>query len=283
MLIVAKIVDDLKVAGEGDRAAQILKSFHNRFKLGTVNHGPGKRRFFGINTTQNEDLTIKTDANDKLKAVTEYPISRHRRTEPDEVLNSIEKSAFASVNSSLGWIGTSPSPLYALYSSYLQQKAPIIKVSNLVEQINIVRNLKKMATTVSYPRLTDDHKYDLGVLLFADASRTNENGQLGVLAGLLVGELKNNAIYHAVSWRSHKSKRPVKSVSAAEILAAAEGIDEEKSLLAHILSCWTWISMYGFVWTPRIRSHFFRHNEIQLIAPSVAMLAVYYLSSKLVQ
>lgn len=40
--------------------------------------------------------------------------------------------------------------------------------------------------------------------------------------------MKTNAIYHVISWISHKSKRPVKSVPAAEIMAATEGIDEGK-------------------------------------------------------
>lgn len=35
---------------------------------------------------------------------------------------------------------------------------------------------------------------------------------------------------HTLSWSSHKSKRPVKSIGAAEILAAGEAIDEGKVL-----------------------------------------------------
>lgn len=66
--------------------------------------------------------------------------------------------------------------------------------------------------------------------MFSDASRVDENGQIGVLTGLLVGEMENNSIYHPLSWISHKAKRPVKSVPAAEILAATEGIDEGKTI-----------------------------------------------------
>ena len=62
VLIVANIVDDQKVAGERDLAAQFLKSFHNRFKLVKINHGPGKLRFYGINTVQNDECTVSTDA-----------------------------------------------------------------------------------------------------------------------------------------------------------------------------------------------------------------------------
>lgn len=110
VLIVAKVLDDLKAAGEGDRVKQFFKEIDRRFKFGDVKHGPGKLGFFGTNTVQNGDFTIKTDAGDKLNAVTEYPFSRQRRKQFDQPLNKIEKSVFASVNSSLGWIGTAASP-----------------------------------------------------------------------------------------------------------------------------------------------------------------------------
>ena len=150
VLLVAKIVDDLKVAGEGNRAQLFLEKFDEQFKFGNVNHGPGKLRFFGINTVQNTDHTIETDADDKMDAVTEYPFSRMRRKQFDQPLNQMEKSVFASTNSSLGWIGTAASPFCSLYASYLQQKAPELKVWHLVEQINIVRKLKKIGSTVAY-------------------------------------------------------------------------------------------------------------------------------------
>lgn len=41
--------------------------------------------------------------------------------------------------------------------------------------------------------------------------------------------MMDNAIYHVLSWISHKAKSPVKSVPAAEILSATEGIDEGKT------------------------------------------------------
>lgn len=65
-------------------------------------------------------------------------------------------------------------------------------------------------------------------LFFANLSSVEDHGQLGILARLLVGKFKKNAIYHAISWISHKSKRPVKSVPAAEILASTEVFDEAR-------------------------------------------------------
>lgn len=39
--------------------------------------------------------------------------------------------------------------------------------------------------------------------------------------------MTSNAINHPISWISHTEKRPVKSVQAAEVNAAGEGIDED--------------------------------------------------------
>ena len=108
-------------------------------------------------------------------------------------------------------------------------------MSHIVEQQNIVRKLQKLGTKISYPRPTDKTKYDLTILVFADASKGDDHGQLGLITGLLVGEMKNDAIFHTLSWLSHKSKRPVKSVPAAEILASAEAIDEAK-MISHAFS-----------------------------------------------
>lgn len=232
VLVVAKVVDDIKVAGKHDRAPKFITEFNKKFELGTVWSGPGQMRFFGLNLEQADDFTIRTDANDKLKNVDEYQLSRPRRKEFNDKLNEIEKSAFASANSSLGWIGIAVSPLCSLYASYLQQKAPDLLVCHLIEQVNILRKLKRIGTCMSYPRPTDNSQYVLTVLAFADASKSSENGQLGVLVGLLLGEMKMGSIFHPISWNSHKSKRPVKSVPAAEILATSEAIDESK-MIAH--------------------------------------------------
>lgn len=176
LLVMEKIVDDLKAAGVDENAEIFLDEFNKRFELGTVSTGPGKMRFFGINTVKNEDYKIETTDDDKMEAVTEYPHTRKRRKHADEKLNKLEKSVFASVNSSIGWIGTVTDPFCSFYSSYLQQKTNLTNVSHLIDQINIICKLKKIGMRISYPRPTDDNEYDLRILVFSDASRVCENG-----------------------------------------------------------------------------------------------------------
>lgn len=78
----------------------------------------------------------------------------------------------------------------------------------------------------------EENKYQPTVLVckFADASHIDSCGQLGVITGLLVGEMKSNSIYYVMYWMSHKYKRPVNGVPAAEILATAEGMYDGKTV-----------------------------------------------------
>lgn len=66
--------------------------------------------------------------------------------------------------------------------------------------------------------------------MFTDTLKINYVGKIGVVVLLLTGRIKKGNIYHIVSWLSHKSKVPVKSMPAPKILAAAEGIDEGKAV-----------------------------------------------------
>lgn len=204
--------------------------FNQKFTLGTVHSGPGKLRFFGFNTEQAEDFKIQTNEDDKLHEMTEYQISLVRRKKYNEPLNALEKEYFASTNSSIGQIGTTASPICSMYASYLQNKSPSNNVSHMLSQINILRKLKRLGTVITYPRPEDSQKYEMNILVFADASKESQNGQIGVLLGLLIGKFSKGSIFHTISWIYQKLKRSVKSVPAAEILAALEAIDEAKSI-----------------------------------------------------
>lgn len=226
------MVDDLLAAGIGDKAHNLLTQFNHQFKLGSLKIGPGRFRFFGTNVIQNEDLSVIKNADVKLEGIFEYSVSRLRRKSQDSSLNMIEKRAYMSTNSSLGWIGTAASPICPFYTSHLQQKAPEIKVKHLIEQNNILKKLKKYGTTIAYPRPPLNVELPLSIVVFDDASRSDENGQIGIIAGLVVGDVREGSTFHTLLWLSHKSKRALKSVPLAEILAAAEGIDEGKAISA---------------------------------------------------
>lgn len=51
--------------GPPEVVGAILQKFDMRYKLGTVAHGPGRLRFYGMNIVQEDDFSSYIDAEDK--------------------------------------------------------------------------------------------------------------------------------------------------------------------------------------------------------------------------
>lgn len=137
VLLVARVVEDTNVAGAENNAQTLIEKLIKRFELDTFASGPGRLRFFEINTVQHEDMKVSTDADDKLNFLNEYLLTRIRRKQSDDSKNDFETLVFASTNSSSRWIGSAASLFCLFYASYLQQKAPHTKVCHLVERKSV--------------------------------------------------------------------------------------------------------------------------------------------------
>lgn len=75
-VVLAKIVEDLLVAGMTGRVDPLLQRIDDRFILGTVAHGTGHIRFFWLNISQLDEWSISVDSDDKLNAIDTLPLSR---------------------------------------------------------------------------------------------------------------------------------------------------------------------------------------------------------------
>jgi len=229
-MLAVKVVDDILFAGDNKSVRKVVKSIESSYSLGTVVYGPGTFLFYGLIIAQDDDMSITIHGDEKLNALQSYPLSRTRRKEVSDALSAIELKAFRSTNSSLGWLGIAASPFCSFYSSYLQQKGANPTVQDIIAQTNILRVLKKLGTSISYKRPDTGKEFVPRIVMFADASRKSDTGQLCYVGGLMLGDLNSDATFHTISWASHKSKRPVKSIGTAEIYAAGESIDEGKML-----------------------------------------------------
>lgn len=203
-----------------------IDAFGKRSELGTVTWCPGSIQFFGLSIVQDDDYAVSISADEKLKKLEPYPISPVRRKNADDKLNSIDFSSYKSLNSLVSWIGTTASILCAFYASFLQQKLPDVRVRHLSEQAAILQVLKRVGSLTSYPTVPTGSSNNLHLVSFADESHTMEGSQLCYLIGLFIGDVASGSTFYLLSWSSHKSRRPVKSTPAAEILAASEALDE---------------------------------------------------------
>ena len=90
-----------------------------------------------------------------------------------------------------------------------------------------MKKIKTLGTQSTFRRPTS-RTFDLTVVMFSEASRPSDYGQLGYIGGILFGPLKQGSIFHIVTWRSILSSRPTKSSGSAETLAAGDAIDNGK-------------------------------------------------------
>lgn len=201
-----------------------------KFHLDTITRGPGFLSFFGLNITRHEDNTISVNSTDKFMQIETFLLWHVCRHQQGDAFNSIEASSFASVNSAIGWTGATPSLLCSEFASRFQQRASKAIVHDLVAQAGTIRKLKKLGTSSLFNRATDAKWYDISVLVFADAARSVDYGQLCYICGAPIGDLDETGILHVLSWSSRKSRRTVKSSGSAESLACSESIDEGKAL-----------------------------------------------------
>ena len=181
VLIVAKIVYHLIMTGVKHFVDIFLKKFDDKFKFGSIVHGPGIIKFYGLTIEQFEDMSSTIHSDDKLNAIECFPLSRIRRRQADSVLNNVEKSSYMSVNSSLGWLGIAAYPLCSFYASHLQQKMPSVTVNAVKSQTDYLRLLKSHGTLIRYPSPPKNVQTTVSILVFSDAGRTVDHGQLSFL------------------------------------------------------------------------------------------------------
>lgn len=153
---------------------------------------------------------------------------------------------------------------------------PGLIFKDLVAQNNTLLQLKRLGTNVSYPRPANNTNNHARIIVFSDAGRITDHRQLCHVAGILPNGLSNRSVFHTLSWSSHKSKRPVKSTGAAEILAAGEAIDEGKVLRFYL----TPRSNFGLQSTAKTSTPLFLHCEILKTSLSALTSTSYALTSR---
>lgn len=96
-------------------------------------------RSFELNTIPQNDLAISNDGDDKLLAVDEYKISQTCRKKLDKSVRDDERSAFASIDSSVAWIETAIPQICLFYGSHLQQCAPSLTAHHIAEKVYVLQ------------------------------------------------------------------------------------------------------------------------------------------------
>lgn len=99
--------------------------------------------------------------------------------------------------------------------------------------------IQRLGANLKFCRPESRTTEPLRVLCFCDAARPKERAQLGIFAGLLIGEYKPETILHPIGWYSGLSNTPVQSIGSGETQAAVFGADEGKQISA-VYSLFAW-------------------------------------------
>ena len=155
-------------------------------------------------------MVVTVCSDKKLDDLTQISIERTRRKQCHERINEIEQSNYNSINGKLCWISVISSPFCSFAASYLQQKAPAATVQDFILQNTIIRKVKDLGTMTKYVRPPQKGTFSLNFICFADASKVDDKGKLGMVTRLMVGNFTTGAVLHALTWFSKRAKRPVK-------------------------------------------------------------------------
>lgn len=282
VLLVAKVVDDLRTTGVTSYVDEFLVTFNKKFQFGSVVRGLGILKFYGMKIVQNEDILLSTHVDDNLNSLECYPLSRIWRRQVDLALTVVEKSSFMSVNSSLGWLRITASPLCVFYAIHLQQMMPSVTVNSVMSQIKYLRLLKKCGTLIAYPPCPKSGSLHVSVLVFSDAGRRLDSGQLSFFPGILVANFQKGSLFYKVLWCSQKSKNaPLSQLVRLKYYQRLKQSTKQR--------CWKWrclcfcaiVSRYSSHWTPVTYLGHCQLNETQLKSLHVPMLTLFGTSLKL--
>ena len=78
-IVVVKIVDDVLITSERNKANSFLSSVKSQYKLGTIAFRPSSSLFNGLKIIQDTDFTIRIQSECKLESLSYFPIDHRRR------------------------------------------------------------------------------------------------------------------------------------------------------------------------------------------------------------
>lgn len=101
----------------------IINKIDKKCKIGTIAPAPHNLLFFGLNEIQDYYSSIQTNGDEKVNEIDTITLSRPRSQQLDDKINSIDTHWFSSINTTVGWLGTTSS-IFAPSSQAEWRKLP---------------------------------------------------------------------------------------------------------------------------------------------------------------
>lgn len=165
---------------------------------------------------------------DYLNSIKPLEITRSRRKESDLRTTEKEYDAYRSLEGTIIWGGNGTLPQASFLASNMQQTAPKLKVSDVIEANKMLKELKDMQPTINLNKMKM-YMNKVEVWTFSDASFNitsgREYGQTGIITGIHARSDEEEKTFHIIDWTSSKQRRVSHSSYGAEILACSDADD----------------------------------------------------------
>lgn len=236
-LLLAKLTDDLLIAGSEQDMHNFATSIQKRFKIGKVVIN-ANILFNGCEISQNEFGNVELSMTKYLESI--KPVMLQTDLYRDESkATEAEIHDFRRLAGELVWLGSGALPQASYFGSVYQQRVPILTRDHVLEANRTLKQLKKLIPKLLYTKPAPEIDR-IELVSFSDASfnisRRQVYGQSGVTCGIRYRQKTGDArIFHIVDWTSHKQKRVCYSAYGAEILACTAADDRGLALKQGIM------------------------------------------------
>jgi Reverse transcriptase (RNA-dependent DNA polymerase) len=228
-ILLAKVVDDLLLAGSVTTMNDFYKALCARFKVGRFTCD---RPFIfnALNITQDHSSSsITMDMLDYPAKCIPLSFSPTRLKESDIPATPEERTDYQSLAGTLNFFGHGGLPPACFVDSYLQQQLGDLRVHHLAHANSLLKEILQLQPKLYFPS-APAQSHDPHLVAWSDAAHGTTYGQSGYLAGLqLTGSTPDSSILHTLDWSSSKQRRVSFSSIGSEILAAASAADRGKA------------------------------------------------------
>jgi Reverse transcriptase (RNA-dependent DNA polymerase) len=233
LLLLAKVVDDLLVAGSIPSIQDFHNHLCNRFKVGRFVCNESFV-FNALQITQDDaSFAVTLDMHAFVPKIFLLDISSNRRKDPSLSATADERYQYQSLAGTLNFYGHGVLPPACFAASHLQQQLGNLQVQHLVQANTLVKQLLHLQPVCYYSALPVELQ-SCHLFALSYAAHVNSYGQSGYVAGIEFKCSTGFSIFHCIDWSSSKQSRVSFSSIGSEILAAASAVDRGYALTASI-------------------------------------------------
>lgn len=165
LAIFLKIVDDLLFSGDLSTTDPSILAISARVELGTKVHGLSHLHYFYLKIYLHDNYATTVEGDEKVEGMAFITILRLFQRDLDALLTS-GSTAFASLNSTVGWLGITTSPIFASFACCMHEIAPTASVTDFLSQSTELQVIQLNGSTAYFPRPTTTLPQRISVTLF---------------------------------------------------------------------------------------------------------------------